>query len=162
MCNIILYWMVKYTLHLPPPSSPPSASWNLSFKVLGEDKYFLSIHSPAVLVMVDTHKYENISVAQVCEEYQRHHQTESHCDSHSQIIRQPEQKSLSFISIVWQQSYGYQQSLGDLLFICLVNTKHHTTQHHRDLPLIKPSEDPEVTLQRNNSYLFEQNFDPKL
>ena len=96
------------TSHLPPPPG----SWNLRFKVLGEDKYFLSIHSPAVLVMVDTHKYENISVAQVCEEYQRHHQTESHCDSHSQIIRQPEQKSLSFISIVGEQGDGHQQSLG--------------------------------------------------
>ena len=67
--------------------------------------------------MVDTHKYENISVAQVCEEYQRHHQTESHCDSHSQIIRQPEEESLSFISIVGEESDGYQQSLRELLFI---------------------------------------------
>ena len=131
--------MVKYTLHLQPPSSPPPGSWNLRFKVLGEDKYFLSIHSPAVLVMVDTHKYENISVAQVCEEYQRHHQTESHCDSHSQIIRQPEQKSLSFISIVGEQGDGDQQSLG---IYCL---SHLWSRKRGALPLTTPSANPGET-----------------
>ena len=48
-----------------------------------------------------THKYENISVAEVGQEYGRYDQTESHRDPHSEVICQAEQKSLPFISIVW-------------------------------------------------------------
>ena len=47
-----------------------------------------------------THKYENISVTEVGQEYGRYDQTESHRDPHSKIICQAEQKSLPFISIV--------------------------------------------------------------
>ena len=53
------------------------------------------------MVLSGTHKYENISVAEVGQEYGRYDETESHRDPHSEIICQAEQKSLPFISIVW-------------------------------------------------------------